>query len=227
MNTTLQSAAVPDATSSLALSEAQTRGTVDALLRAPGTLLASSHPNRVLARLVALVATTMATAGFVMASWSGGIQLFLVPLKLVFGMMFAASICLPSLHVFACLSGVGNDLRTTGLALAMGVGLTGLLLVGFAPITWVFSQATSSAAFVGAVHLIFFVISATIGTGYVKRAMVVDGHRVGWSGLWSLMFIVTVLQLATTMRPLIGPYSGRLFEPRMSFVEHWAASLSQ
>ena len=47
---------------------------------------------------------------------------------------------LPSLDIFTCLSGIDVNLRTVTGVLFAAVSLGGLLLIGFAPVAWIFSQ---------------------------------------------------------------------------------------
>lgn len=199
----------------------------EALLRSPASVLHDvRHGRGALLALAALVLTTMLVTGLVMATFGGGLQLVLVPLKLALGVFFCAIICLPSLYVLSCLSGASQSLRETWGALLMGVALMGLLLVGFAPVVWVFSQATSSPAFMGTLHLAFLGISVAFGVGLVRRALsALNGAPVRGVGLWSVLFVLVLLQMTTTLRPLVGPFDGTIVGERTFFVAHWLSSL--
>lgn len=200
----------------------------DALLKAPGRVLATlrSTPGAEL-HLVAIALATLAVTGVVAATFSGGAQLLIVPLKLTLGTLVCAAVCLPSLHVFSCLSGAEQSVRQTAGALLMGVALMGILLVGFAPVLWIFGQATRSVALMGALHLGFFLVSVGFGLGLSRRALrAMNRAPVRASGLWSVMFVCVLLQMATTLRPLVGPFEGVLFHDRMFFLAHWAEALT-
>jgi hypothetical protein len=196
---------------------------VEALLKSPaGVLHEIQHGRGALFRLSAIVAITMSLSGLVMAAFGGGIQLLLVPLKVALGMFFCAAICFPSLHVFSCLAGARQSARETWGALVMAIALMGVMLVGFAPIAWVFSQATSSPVFMGALHLIFLVISAAFGIGLLNRALSAMNHApVRGTRLWGVLFVLVMFQVTTTLRPLVGPYDGTLFHDRLFFLAHW------
>jgi hypothetical protein len=87
---------------------------VEALLKAPASIVHElRHGRGVLAKLAALVVATMILTGVAMATFSGGLQVLFVPLKLAVGIFFCAIICLPSLHVLSCLSGAEQSVRET------------------------------------------------------------------------------------------------------------------
>ena len=199
---------------------------VEALLKAPAAILEESRQGRsMLPGLALVVSVTTSVVGLVMASFSGGLQLVLVPLKVTLGIFCCALLCLPSLHVVSCLSGAAQSIKETFLALLLGVALMGVLLVGFAPIAWIFSQATSSATVMGAVHLVFLTISCLLGLGLVKRALSAMNRDRVRLHLWSPLFVVVVLQMTTTLRPLVGPAQEDILQPRSFFLAHWVASL--
>lgn len=199
----------------------------EALLKSPARVLAALDERpEVLARLVALTAGALLISGVGVASFAGDLQLLAVPLKLTVGTLLCAVICLPSLHVFSCLSGASQTLRQTFGALLMGVALMAVLLCGFAPVVWVFAQATSSVAVVGALHVAFFVVSAALGLSLTRRALsALNDAPVGASGPWCLMFVAVLLQVTTTLRPIVGPFDGVVLHERMFFLAHWASCL--
>lgn len=199
---------------------------VEALLKSPASVLHEIESGRGAAfRLSAVLVATMFATGLVMAAFSGGIQLLLVPLRLSLGIFFCALICLPSLHIISCLAGAEQSLKETWSALLMGLALMGILLVGFAPVSWVFAQATSSVAFMGALHLAFLALSCAFGLGLVNRALsAMNKKPIPGLGLWHLLFVLVLLQMTTTLRPLVGPYDGVLFHDRMFFLAHWVGS---
>ena len=204
---------------------------VEALLKSPASIIAEARESRngvgMIPRLAAVVLVMVAFVGLVMSLFSGGMQLFVVPIKLTVGVFACALLCLPSLHVFSCLSGASQRIKDTFLALLLGVALMSVLLVGLAPIAWIFSQATSSTAVMGTVHLVFLVISCAFGLGLVKRALSAMNAAPVRVGLWSPLFVLVVLQMTTTLRPLVGPADGALIHGRSFFLAHWAASIAE
>lgn len=60
----------------------------------------------------------MAAYGLVVGSFSGGAQIWIAPTKIMIGTVLSSLICLPSLYIFTCLSGIDARLRTvTGVFL--------------------------------------------------------------------------------------------------------------
>lgn len=201
---------------------------VEALLKSPASVLRAIREERgTLLRLSATSFVSLAIVGLGVASFSGGLQFLLVPLKLACGVFACAVICLPSLHVFSCLAGATQSLKETCGALLMGVALTGVLLLGFAPIAWLFSQATRSVAFMGALHLAFLSVSCALGLGLVQRTLAaMNSAPIRGLRLWGMLFVLVVLQMSTTLRPLLGEAKGFGLQDRLFFFAHWLSVIN-
>ena len=105
--------------------------------------------------------------GVVVGTFSGKEQLWIAPAKVAGGMLVSALICLPSLYIFTCLSGSQARLAEIyGLVMGM-LMLTTILLIGFAPVAWLFSQSTDSVNWMGTLHLIFWFIAAFFGLRFL------------------------------------------------------------
>lgn len=201
-------------------------GMADALLKAPANVAYELNTSgSAVLRLVVLVTGCMAMTGIVIAAFSGGYQFLAVPLKLSLGLLCGALLCLPSLYIFSCLSDVRHSFRGVAAALLMGLGVQALLLTGFAPIAWVFSQSTNSPSFMGGLYLLFYAVSAAFGLGLTSRVLAREGRGVAGLWVWHLMFVVVILQLTTTLRPLIGPFETSFPAPKCFFLAHWIESL--
>jgi hypothetical protein len=200
-------------------------GVLDALLRRPAALLEADASGA--RKWIALIAIGgVASTGALMASWSGGLQLAIVPMKLVALTAVAAIVCLPSLHVLSALSGARQSASETASALSMGMALAAVIAVALAPIAWVLSAATDSLPLVGTLYLCVFLVATGLGLRLVRRAMASStGAAVRGLGAWSFLFVLVALQLATTLRPLVGPFDGALVHERTFFLEHLALSL--
>jgi len=199
---------------------------VEALLKSPASILRELHTGRTHARLAAVVAACTAAVGLGIATSPGGAQLYLVPLKTTLGLFVSALVCLPSLHIFSCLSGARQSLRETWGALLMGIALMALLLLGFAPIAWIFSQATRSTAFVGGLHLVFLTLSALLGLGLVFRALTaLNVAPVRGLKLWGTLFVVVLFQMTTALRPILGSAEGFALQEKLFFLTHWLREL--
>src|SRR5207237_4113026 len=98
---------------------------------------------------------------------SGGAQMWIAPAKLGVGTLLAVLICLPRLYIFTCLGGIDAQLRSVCGALFAAVCLSSILLIGFAPVAWIFSQSTDSIAFMGALHLLFWLLGIFLGLRFI------------------------------------------------------------
>src|SRR5260370_41064186 len=97
-----------------------------------------------------------------------GAQVWAAPVKIAGGLLFSALICLPSLYIFSCLGGSKARLvEVVGLVAGLLLLMT-VLLIGFAPVAWVFSQSTESVAAMGALHLAFWLISTCFGIRFIN-----------------------------------------------------------
>lgn len=206
-----------------ALSRPGLLGVLEGLLRQPANLMYElSTRSGTHGRLLALAVGAMCIAGLFVGMFSGGFQLLAVPLKLSFGLVLCGLICLPSLYILSCLSGGDFGLRETSSALLAGISLTSVILLGFAPVSWVFGQATESGVLMGAIHLFFFAISVHFGLRLTRRALAnVGGRPIRALGLWSLVFVFVMLQMSTTLRPLVGPFEGLALADKQFFLVHW------
>lgn len=202
---------------------------IETLLKSPATLVERLRERCNLhARLAMIAAGGSMVAGLVAAAFSGGAQVWLLPLKSGVGLIACALVCLPSLHIFSCLAGAQQTLRETAGALLMGLALSSMLLVGFGPVAWVFSQATSSVAFMGGLHLAFLTISIVFGLGLVNRTLAaLNGRPLPGLHGWSVLFVVVLFQMTTSLRPLVGAAHGAALEGRQFFLAHWFETVAR
>jgi hypothetical protein len=133
---------------------------------------------------------------------------------------------LPSLYIFSSLGGSDLRLGAVAGALAAAVCLSALLLIGFAPVAWIFSQSTDSVAFMGTLHLLFWLIGLSFGLRLIggMNRLRDEGGR-GHLRTWSLIFIFVCLQMTTTLRPVVGRSDHFLPGEKKFFLIHWADSL--
>ncbi|SPE52687.1 conserved membrane hypothetical protein [Verrucomicrobia bacterium] len=105
--------------------------------------------------------------------------------------------------------------------------LTTLLLIGFAPVAWLFSQSTESVAWMGALHLVFWFIATGFGLRFFENAFSHSQPR-SKAGLntWIVIFALVAVQMTTALRPIVG--TGPTFLPHQKefFLAHWAECLN-
>lgn len=204
---------------------------LEAMLRQPRRMLFQLRQvgaTRVIALLVLLAVVCAAVYGVVVGTFSGGAQLWIAPVKIVGGMMVAALICLPSLYIFSCLAGSQARLvEVFGLVAGLLV-LTTILLIGFAPVAWVFSQSTNSVAAMGALHLAFWIIATFFGWRFLRNGFAhLSAEANGALPVWMCIFVLVCVQMTTALRPIIG--TSKTFFPveRKFFLAHWSEVMEE
>ena len=204
---------------------------IEALLKFPGRIIYELQTNfsgGLTGWLLALALLGMAAYGLVVGSFSGGAQMWIAPAKLVLGTLFSILICLPSLYIFAGLAGIDVRLRTIIGVLLAAVALSALLLIGFAPVAWIFSQSTDSIPFMGGLHLILWIIAIGFGLRLIgAMGRLLAGPTGGQMKLWNLIFILVCLQMTTTLRPIIGTSDRFLPGEKKFFLTHWFETMGK
>ena len=138
-------------------------------------------------------------------------------------------LCFPSLFVFTAVQG---SPMTPGRAFALGcacLAMTGLIVVGLAPVAWLFANSTESLPFVVVMTLIIWMISLPFASRFLRHAQ--DAGLLNQSiglKLWLIVFIAVTLQMTTVMRPILtepkqAPHSSQ--PQKMFFMQHFFKSL--
>jgi hypothetical protein len=119
--------------------------------------------------------------------------------------MISGLICLPSLYIFTCLSGSqARPIEVCGLLAGLLMLMT-ILLIGFAPVAWIFSQSTESLGCMGALHLIFWFIATIFGLRFLEAGYSHSEAR-SRAGFytWIVIFLLVAIQMTTALRPILG-----------------------
>ena len=205
---------------------------MEILLKNPSAALAefTNGPRaaRLSRSLLLLIVAGMVLFGVVAVDFSHGIQWWAAPLKMTGGLFLAALLCLPSLYIFACLSGLEIRLRTVIGLLLSALALTSLMLVGFAPVVWVFSQSSDSLPFMGFVMILIWSVSLFFGLKLLSRQARALGmvHSLDLR-LWMGIFVLVTFQMSCALRPLLGHANSFLPTQKRFFLEHWGEQLGR
>lgn len=198
---------------------------IEALLKYPGRIIHELQNNFRAALAIWLLVFAllgMAAYGVVVGSFAGGTQMWIAPAKIAIGSLLSILICLPSLYIFACLGGIDARLRTVTGVLFAAVGLGALLLIGFAPVAWIFSQSTDSVAFMSALHIGLWAIGIAFGLRLIDAmSRLLSGSVRSHLKLWGCIFVVVCLQMMTTLRPIVGTSAHFLPGEKKFFLAHW------
>ncbi|MFA6566608.1 MAG: hypothetical protein WCS96_00200 [Victivallales bacterium] len=166
--------------------------------------------------------------GVIVGSFSGGIQWYMSPAKIIVGLILAILFCFPSFYIFICLAGIDVKPGKAFLVLLSSVSVFSILIVGFAPIAWVFSQSTSTVFFIGFFHLVFWLISTLFGMRVLlKAATSLKCKNMFYPLFWILIFLITSLQMMTALRPMIGTADTILPKEKMFFMYNWGKLFSE
>jgi hypothetical protein len=202
---------------------------VEAVLRQPRRLmyqLRQPGSRRLVLAMLLVSVVSCLVYGLVLGSFSMESQLWAAPLKLSGGLLAAALLCFPSLYIFTCLSGSEAKLgEIAGLAAGL-LMLTSLLLIGFAPVAWLFAQSTNSLVWMGVLHLLFWFIALIFGFRFLRAGFLHSRAR-STVGLyaWVGIFLLVTLQMTTSLRPTLGKSDTFLPEQKMFFLSHWGDCL--
>jgi len=190
-------------------------------LRQPGS-------GKLIAAILFVAVVCSLIYGAVVGSFSGGVQWWAAPVKIAAGLLISALICLPSLYIFACLSGSQARLAEIFGFVSGLVMLMTILLIGFAPVAWLFSQSTESLCWMGTLHLLFAMIAMIFGLRFLSGAFAQTNAR-SQAGLstWIIIFVLVVLQMTAALRPLVGTSDTFLPTEKKFFVSHWFNCLDQ
>lgn len=204
--------------------------TAEVLLKKPGQIAYEVEEGdswRLFRLFLAISLGSFVIFGLTVGMFSWGDQIWAAPLKIAGGVLFSALICYPSLFIFSCLSGLDLKPRSCLVFLAGLVTVSGLLLLGFGPVCWVFSQSTSGLFFMGGMNLVFWLIALLCGVRFMQRAILSSqGRRLGYLGSWVTIFLLVTLQMTTTLRPILGSSNAVLTTEKKFFLAHWVDILS-
>jgi len=204
-------------------------GAIECLLRQPRRLmfqLRQPGAGKLIAGMLFATIGCSLVYGVIIGSFSGGVQWWAAPVKVSAGLLIATAICLPSLYIFTCLSGAQARLiEIFGLVAGLLLLMT-ILLIGFAPVAWLFSQSTNHLAWMGALHLIFWGIATLFGLRFLEAGFSHAKARSN-AGLhtWLVIFVLVVLQMTTALRPIVGTADTLMTNEKKFFLMHWGDSI--
>jgi hypothetical protein len=205
-------------------------GVLENLLKYPGRIVHELHQMRAVilgAWLLFFGIAGVAIYGIVVGAQSGGAQMWIAPAKLAIGTLLSALICLPSLYIFICLGGIDAQLRSVCGALFAAICLSSILLIGFAPVAWIFSQSTDSIVFMGTLHLLFWIIGIRFGLRLIDAmARFLSAGSRKHLRLWSFIFVLVCFQMTTALRPIIAPSKTFLPTEKKFFLANWVEAIN-
>lgn len=202
---------------------------LELILKKPGKIFYEINHNPKVIHFVILAGFTslfLLVYGLIVGSFTGGEQYFIAPAKIISGLFFSALICLPSLYIFSCLGQVKVGFINIMGNLLITLTLMSILLIGFAPVIWIFSQSTTSIPFIGFIHLVIYAITVAFSFKVLSRALdTVSEQNGSFITVWMVIFVVVSLQMSTSLRPIIGKSETILPEGKKFFLTHWMETM--
>lgn len=177
-------------------------------------------------RVLAAAVAFDALYGVAMGVFAGGHSLWMAAIKVPLIAVASLLLCAPSLYVLLGLSGAPIGLRQVAAILSGSAGLASMLLVGFAPVAWLFGVSTTNAQFMILLHIVV----CSIGVGYGLRLLGAAVPR-GFAGnkvlvVWTAVFLLVCAQMLTYFRPLLTvSASGFRDDRKQFFFEHFMDSM--
>jgi len=166
--------------------------------------------------------------GVLMGSFSGHPQWLWSAVKVPGGMLLCGLLCFPSLFIFSCLSGAEISLSQTASLLVGGLTLTAVLLIGFLPVVFIFACSTHSVSFMGFIHLFIWVVSFVIGIRFLQRGIgMFTEKKSSLLVVWCFVLLLTMTQMSTTLRPLVGGSPDFITPEKKFFLVHWGEIADQ
>ena len=140
----------------------------------------------------------------------------------------AMVLCLPSLYVFTAVMGSPMSLLQSFALGSACLAMMGLIVVGLAPVAWLFAVSTESLSFVVVMALVVWLAALPFAARFLRRANEVGLlKRQNGLRLWFAILIVVTLQMTTVMRPmLVAPKEGEriIATGKMFFLRHFGES---
>ena len=182
---------------------------VSALLRNPRRISETIAEKRELLKSAGLLLATglacHAVFGMAIGLFGGWTVALMDAVKMPLVALCSLLLCFPSLYVFTCVAG---SPLTIPQAFALGcscLAMVGLILVGLAPVAWLFSVSTASLSFVTMLTFLIWLVAIGFAGRYVAK---LGSHplfaRQTGINMWFLILIVVTLQMTTCMRPMLA-----------------------
>ena len=223
---------IPISTSEPAGLEQQNAGAISMLLKSPqnfGKLVSEDQVSyRVSLVLFGAAVGFYALYGLAMGAYTSGNALWMSTLKAPLILVASLLLCSPSLYMLICLSGTAITWRQA-TAMMTGVAcLSSLLMVGFAPVAWLFGVSTNNLQFMVVLHIVVWGLGLACGLRVLSIA-VQGGYRQHKPMIvWTVLFLVVSAQMLTYFRPVLSVSPTGVFrEPEKKFFfAHFFDSMS-
>jgi hypothetical protein len=206
-------------------------GSIGMLLKSPKSYARMVAEDRVDLQPSLVLAVTSfgfySLYGLAMGCFAGGNSLWQGALKVPMVLMGTFAVSAPCLYLLLCFAGLMVSGRQVVALLAGVAGLSSVVLLGFAPLAWLFGVSTSSVRFMVLFHTVVWCLSLACG-GRLLLESLRGGQRERKSAMaWGVIALIVCAQMATYYRPMLGVTLTKNFrEPtRTFFLQHFYTSM--
>lgn len=202
-----------DATNSGRNGRSGTGNVVADLLKAPSAvadrIARVESPLRAGTELLGCAALSHAVFGFAVGMFGGWSVALMDAVKGPLVGLGSLLVCFPSLYVLAALGGAPLSIPQAFVFGASCLAMLGFLLVGLAPVAWLFSVSTASAAFMVLLATLVWLIALSFAVRYVNVLRANPAFpRLGGIRTWFMVLALVTLQMTTSMRPVLKHSKG-------------------
>lgn len=203
---------------------------VEILLKTPEVWFEQISCNKANSSMLMLFFISMfcyLSYSLIVGSYSGNEQWLAAPVKIISGTILSILLCYPSLYIFSCLAGADISPGKAIALLTSGMTLSAILLIGFAPVAFIFTFAIRSTFFMGLVHFLAWGISIYFGIRHISNGLKeMSSTNSKLIRVWGAIMVITMLQMTVTLRPILGEDDQFLNNEKRFFVEHWIENAS-
>ena len=207
-------------------------GRISALLRAPLQIGQDLAEGKDLFRsglyFLAVTLILHAIFGFAVGLFGGLSMGIMAAVKAPLIAFCSLLLCFPSLYVFSSVGGAPLNLGQTFMLGASCLAMVGILLIGLAPVAWLFAVSTESLPFVVMLIFVLWMVSVAFAVRYINKLKEVPlFRRTSGIGAWFVIFALVSLQMTTCLRPLLGkpdPARGWWTSEKKFFLAHYGST---
>lgn len=203
---------------------------VTALLKCPETVAAAIADGKNAMRsgmtLLAAAVVFHAVFGLAMGFFGGWPVALMDAVKAPLTALCALALCYPALYVFACVGGAPLTFARAFVLGASCLAMLGLILVGLAPVAWLFSVSTASVPFVTMLMVCIWGVAVSFAVRFIEKLQEhVLFRKAAGIKTWFFILVLVTLQMATCLRPMLAaPKNGWWTGGKLFFLSHFSST---
>ncbi|MEI7880486.1 MAG: hypothetical protein WCI95_06390 [bacterium] len=206
---------------------------VTALLKSPESVVEviANGKNAIRNGLTLLAAAVLfhAIFGVAMGLFGGWSVALMDVVKVPLTALCALALCYPALYVFACVGGAPLTFARAFVLGASCLAMLGLILVGLAPVAWLFSVSTQSVPFVAMLVVCIWGVALSFAVGFIAKLQEhAQFRKAAGIKTWFFILALVTLQMATCLRPMLAiPKDGWWTGGKLFFLSHFGSTFDE